>query len=447
MSKAPPFDYDSPFKDGLTYREFIEKHFTSFGGNLTYPDLVRVTGLPYTRIRYCIQRSEKPAVPRVGKPKRMISDDAPAAESPVAAPVPEDVKALRYEIARLRKENDKLAATQSIVVEAIRDAVQPIPAAPLLPPPAYKGGRHKPHILQALLGDIQFGTFIDRQDTGGLSHCSVEAFYERARAWVEAILTITEIHRNAYPVDVLEVVGLGDYVEGETIYLGQAHHIDQPVLDQVFVGSKIIADCLWELKKRGRFQTVRTRWIAGNHGMPAGKKGGTHPRSNWDYFFAHDVEARCSRLPIEFVISASNFMAWRIPEAPKHIHLATHGDQIPSSFSIPYYGVDRAVRSYAALTGLPVDYFYVAHHHRRASVDTPRGKWIMNGNWVGGSVLAVARMMTGGDANQTLTLIHPERGIVAEYPITLAEMPVMAEDAYGLGVFTPVMEPFQAIPE
>lgn len=365
--------------------------------------------------------------------------------------LPDDRNArLRYllnENARLQRENARLSDIRDDVVEVIRDAVQPIPPGPLLPPAFAPAAprRHRPHVLMALLGDIQYGTFLRPDESGGLGYCNKEAFEERVRNWIESILTMTEIHRSAYDVPVLEVLGLGDYVEGEVVYPGQQMHIDLCEADQVFQGSKLIADALNELRVRGRFTTIRTRWLAGNHGFPAGKKGGYHPRSNWDYFFAHDVEARCSQLPIEFCISRSPFMAFRIPEAPKHIHLATHGDQIPVTMSIPYYGTDRAVRAYATLTGLPVNYFYVADKHRRASVDLPRGRWILNGNWVGGSLLSISRMMTASSATQELLVIHPERGIVAEHSLDLWDLPEMTEDRYGPGLFTPIDAPFVPI--
>ena len=136
----------------------------------------------------------------------------------VAEAESEKVKDQQAEIRRLRSKIDKLADRKGELARVMRQEIRacmsdltlsPVPA----PPPDDRAGGEE--VAVALLSDWQLG-----KETPDYSSQICE---RRIRLLARKIERLTNIQRADHPVRILHAWLLGDHVEGELIFPGQAH--------------------------------------------------------------------------------------------------------------------------------------------------------------------------------------------------------------------------------
>jgi len=320
----------------------------------------------------------------------------------------------RETLKRLLEDRAAVERIAQVIGEAAARAVFP----PLeIAPPAQVGGDFPEEEAVLVISDVHIGELVDPEETGGLGGYNLEIYNERLAKLESAVREIAAIHRRAYPLRRLRVFFLGDMVDNQTIFRGQAHHIQVGVTEQVLIATRTLAASLVRLLDS--FEEVRCVGIVGNHGR-IGMKGEARTHDNWDrivYEWMRDLTVNQPRI------------TWQIPKAWWAIEevlgwrfLVTHGDDIKSWNSIPYYGIDRADGRYTKLMAAnqtPYHYFVVGHFHQAADLDAVGGEKIVNGAWPGASPFSLKVLQSASRPSQMFFGVTPKHGISWRYRVYL----------------------------
>lgn len=311
-----------------------------------------------------------------------------------------------------QKEEKKVIKTQTLMeilgnklCEAA-EKLKPISA----PPKLKKHNKREPEECFIVLSDIQIGEIVNKIKTGGLGSYDKTVFLDRMGNFKNGINSILDIFQNVIPIHRVNVLILGDIIEGKTIFKGQQGKVDTDVAFQIMNGVDEISIFLSWLATR--VSEVHAYCVAGNHGR-IGQKGELEPvHDNLEYVLYHWMKDRLScHKNISINISDT---WWMCIERMGHRFYITHGDDIKSWMNIPFYGAQRSAGRVQRL--VRHDWFIVGHHHTQAQFDNV----LMNGSWVGGSEFSLKAMQVGGLPTQLMFMLHPKKGITCKYDIQLA---------------------------
>lgn len=339
------------------------------------------------------------------------------------AKLEERIQSLRQSKARLlrrlEQEKEKRQELRTALRLAIKDCIDAI-ALPDVQCQADQG-RSDGHPEQAIfvLSDWQIG-----KTTPTYSTAICEA---RIHEYIKRSLHIVAMHREMKRVDTARVYLLGDIVEGELIFPGQAHEIDSSLFKQAATDApRVISWVLRELASN--FENVFVVCIHGNHGSLGGRQRREYrPDSNADNFAYEISRALTSQI---------HNVKWLWPQCVKHWYatdqigkkkfLLFHGDQMRGGgfAGIPFYAFSRAIHSWAS-GAIPesFDYAICGHWHQGASLPFNfRTLWI-NGSVESYNVYAQEQLKSMSAPHQWLLFCHPEKGVTAEYRIWLSANP------------------------
>lgn len=328
---------------------------------------------------------------------------------------PAAIRALKDENARLRKRLTGAGAQGELILEAVRTALDDY-RAPVLPDikVGAKGKEAEHAVLH--LSDTQFGKVTSSYDSA--------VACERVARFAEIAVKCIERHRSYASVDVAHVYLGGDMIEGELIFPGQAHLIDQSTFDQA-VRTCPDACARFILRLAESVKRVHVVCVVGNHGRPASKHAGSHPRTNWDRVVYEttrnlvngNLASKATSRRITWNI-ADDFYA--INNVAGHRHLIVHGDQIRGGFAgFPWYGV--AKRSWGWIDSIPErwEHLYFGHFHTYTS-GTLNGRWFFaNGTTESDNEYAREQLSASGETVQRLQFWSRAHGLVADRPIYL----------------------------
>ncbi len=329
----------------------------------------------------------------------------------------EKYKILSNNATKQLKANLSILATKDIIadkmIKAIR-ALKPVDIAPIKIDTKLRG-KEEEIVLQ--LSDIQAGTYISKEATGGLNEYNEETLKQQVEKLLKTITVIITRQKQLAPIRKLNIHALGDFVEGIDIFRGQAQHVDQDLYDQIFRTAELFVWLFVELL--GLFDEIEISVVGGNHGR-VGKKGENPHYVNWDLYLFKYIEARLQNYTrIKFNIPKS---WWFVDTIQGWNFLMLHGDDIKSWNGIPYYGIDRADAKWTKLLlskGITYNYLELGHFHSPSELHSVTGETIINGCWPGGSMFALKSLVTSGRPRQNLFAVHPDEGKTWSYPIWL----------------------------
>jgi len=247
---------------------------------------------------------------------------------------------------------------------------------------------------------------------------------ERIRVFGEKVIRLTEIQRADHPVRQLRVHVLGDIVEGEMVFPGQAHLIDASLYEQVVEsGPTILAAFLRQML--AHFDSVHVVAVIGNHGR-IGRKGDFDPQTNSDrmvYRITQRILEGETRLTWD-IPSIPNERAWyAVSKIGAYSALLIHGDQFRGTAGIPWYGLMKKAGGWA-LGAIPERFEDVdfGHFHQPTRVTLNNVTARCSGSPESHNDFAAEQLAAVGRPSQSLRFVHPERGIVtAEYVVWLEE--------------------------
>jgi hypothetical protein len=327
----------------------------------------------------------------------------------------EDAKAaLHRALRKLEKAKSKQEELIAATYQATRDALAALEIPPVPEPP--KDPRRKSgETAVAILSDWQLAKITPSYST---SVCE-----RRIERYADKVLELTEIQRADHPVRDLRVYLLGDLVEGEMIFPGQAHQIDASLFRQTHVdGPRILGNFLRRMA--ANFDSVHVVGVIGNHGAIGGRaRKEYHPESNADamlYEVTRLALGEQPRLTWAPTWTEGQRHWFSIDTVGTKTFMLIHGDQIRGYNGIPWYGFDRRVSKWHMMYG-PFDYMLAGHFH------TPTRMYINgvtvweNGSTESDNPYAAEQLAASGEPSQWLLFAHPRQGVTAEFLVRLSK--------------------------
>jgi hypothetical protein len=231
---------------------------------------------------------------------------------------------------RLHSRELKKRMTEETFVEECKDVLSVAEPLVSYPKPSSKGG-WKPHDGVLLFSDCQIGEKIQKKETGYQDY-NFKVFDKELKNLYLGLVNITNIHRHAYKVDTLNILGLGDYVEGTgNIFRGQGSRIVTDVVEQALdKGVPLIADFFRNLARN--FREVNVYSVVGNHGRLR-KKDEDLSYANWDYVLMRMVKEVLRDIPNVKMFVEKCW--WRIVDIQGWQFYMEHGDAIQKYMRLP----------------------------------------------------------------------------------------------------------------
>lgn len=341
----------------------------------------------------------------------------PVHEEIAAVQADDDLRgALRRALAQLEAAKATRAELVEAVYRAAHDASSAITYTPL-PGPGRKAAQNAETAV-VIMSDWQLGKRTPSY--------SSEVCEQRVRLYGQKVSELTAIQRADHPVNACHVWLLGDMVEGELIFPGQAHRIDASLYRQVVLdGPRILIDLLRHLL--GDFDKVHVSAVIGNHGAIGGPvRREMHPESNADLMLYRIVADRFTAEPrITFDIpEPPGERSWyTIDHIGNYSALLFHGDQVRGGFAgMPWYGFYKAVNGWASgAIREPFGDAACGHWHQLASIPFNQRRLWVNGSTESYNTFAQEQLKSMGDPSQWLLFVHPEHGkVTAQYEVYLA---------------------------
>ena len=324
---------------------------------------------------------------------------------------------LREANRRLLVKLDKANASKEELVDAVyraaRDAAAGLVMSPVRPPQGDKR-KGKPEVAVAMLSDWQLGKKTP-------SYTS-EVCEQRVQRYAAKVQTLADIQRSDHPVRELRVWLLGDLVEGELIFPGQAHRIDASLYRQVVVdGPRILGDFLRSML--AAFDRVHVTAVIGNHGAIGGPvRRESHPETNADMMLARIVSDTVTDPRLTWTLSDPvGERGWyAIDHIGNYSCLLFHGDQVRGGFGgFPWYGFGKKVLGWRQ-TMEPFTDAACGHWHQSAAFPLNEVIVRVNGSTESDNTYALENLASAGRPSQWLYFVNPDRGrVTAEYRVWL----------------------------
>lgn len=322
-------------------------------------------------------------------------------------------KALARALRQLDKAKTKTADLVEAVYQAAHDATSTLEFKPV---PAPKGPSRSgsPETAVLLLSDWQLAKVT--------SSYSTKVCERRIEALAAKVIELTDIQRLHHPVKECRVYLLGDLVEGELIFPGQAHLIDASLYAQVLSdGPRILGGLLRSLASS--FETVRVVGVVGNHGSLGGRaRRDYHPESNADAMMYEVTRLALedeTRITWDSNVVDRERKWYATDDIGDHRFFLFHGDQIKGGFAgFPWYAFGRKLMGWRNLYGF--DYAVSGHFHTPVKGYYTGGitHW-GNGTTESDNTYAAENLAAGGHPSQQLLYVHGKRGVTAEYEVRL----------------------------
>ncbi len=335
--------------------------------------------------------------------RKSVKEWAKDAQSEPAA-----IKELRLANEQLRRRLTSQGGQGELILEAVRTAFEDY-EPPTIPAPKAQSKRKEREIAVLHLSDTQFGKVTRTYDS--------EIATERVLEFARRSLACIERHRSYATIDEAHIYLGGDMIEGELIFPGQAHLIDQSVFDQaVRTCPEAMARAIMALA--AGVSRVRVIAVCGNHGRPSSKHAGSHPRTNWDRVSYETARMMVGKNPrIEWDI-ADDF--YTVNHVLGHKHLVVHGHQIRGGFGgFPFYGVGKRAWGWIDSIEEEWHHLYFGHFHTMTTGNLNGRWWFCNGTTESDNDYAREELSASGVPVQRLQFWSAEHGLVADRPIYL----------------------------
>lgn len=227
----------------------------------------------------------------------------------------------------------------------------------------------------------------------------------------DSAMTIVTLHRNMYPIRRLHIINTGDNVQGENPFQGsKVGTINMGARDQ----TTKLAFPTWvrlisSLKQE--FEEVVFEGIAGNHSYS--KLAPETSREDYrlyDLLAAHFENQKGVTINIHEQFSTIvNIMGFRC--------FIFHGDDIPCHQGVPFFALDKKLKSWYMQYG-GFQYACGGHFHKRHSDEiSSKLEYFMCSTLVSDDDWALKRMGISSSPSQNIYGIHPHYGITFRYAL------------------------------
>lgn len=337
--------------------------------------------------------------------------------------------ALRKANDKLRKELEKSQAYVQTVVETLINDIGRIPPTPFKQTYDTVSGDHE-EWAQLDTGDWHTASCWGEDETG-FGDMSTSVIEKRIELLTTKTLELVNLQRRITPIRNLCINWEGDFGENANLHPGSAIHVDNNNMDTLKTNVNMAERMIMTFLGSGGFEEVHSYMVRGNHGR-MGKKGEQHSYENWDDLMYYWLAERFRDEPrAKFRISKMPFMAYVLPGQPKWVHCLAHGNDIPSSLSIPFYGISRAEQKTVSMLNRAINFSHFGHWHNDAQMGKTWGAVILNGSVTGSSPYGVG-LRLASMPKQIFMGMHPELGQTWVYHIYLDRRDPPKEDENGV---------------
>lgn len=343
-------------------------------------------------------------------------------ESPIA-----QFQTLSDENRRLQKAINTSSDKFDQFSELLMAAAKAMPVIRPIKPGVHKGGKLQQE-LHALRSDEQAGAKVTAMDTSGIGGYNLDIYVDRLHKWADKVILFKDQDCRSLGLNKLVIHRLGDWLEGECIYPGQAFYIDAPVVDVMY---QTVLPHEREVMRRlaSHFEFVEQFCVQGNHGR-VGKKGDHHWMTSFENILYRTLQIVTSdQLNVKTFISDSIAM---LVQHGSFTFCLDHGAHLTSNYGVPYYSMDRTFKALPNLYNRVVDVLLMGHRHTPSNL---ADQVLMNGSMMGGSDLSVNKMKVATRASQKIFYFDKDHGINRESNIYLENKPALTAD--GNGIYTP----------
>jgi hypothetical protein len=298
------------------------------------------------------------------------------------------------------------------VYRAARDAANTLHIPPVKPPKAVKG-LGSPEAAILTLADWQTGKTTPAYDSD-IAAARVRRYFDlAARLIVENRAPVVEAH-----IDLL-----GDLVEGEAIFPGQAHRIDASLYRQVFAVAQLLADGVRTIA--AVVPHVCVKGVIGNHGAMGGPvRREYHPETNLDamaYNIARMLVGDDPRISWDETLVPGERAWYAVDVVLGRRWFLFHGDQVKSaSLGIPWYGFQKRLLGWATSVA-DFEYAVSGHWHVAVRQQVNRITHWGAGSTESGNTFAQEFLASGGQSPSQWLIFQGHRGIAAEHLLRLDE--------------------------
>ena len=240
-----------------------------------------------------------------------------------------------------------------------------------------------------------------------------DVYVARMETMFRSAMTIVKLHRNMYPVRKLHIILTGDMVQGENIAQGsKVGEVEMGARDQV----KKLACPTWNnviASFKQEFEEVDVHGLPGNHG----KEKLAPETSNYDLLLYDILEKGIGN---EGGINVFSHEDWaKIIEIFGFKIFAFHGDGVPCQQGVPFFALDKKLKSWYMQYG-GFSYAMGGHFHKRHTDEiSSKLEYFMSGSLVSDDAWALKRLGISSNPSQWIYGIHPKHGITWRYPLVV----------------------------
>ena len=326
----------------------------------------------------------------------------------------------RSEIGETEVKNEQVPTVRDLI-ESFRSEHERLPDVPL-----HLGatrvadmGFDTPQEAVAVFSDYHYGGKVDPRVTGGIGGYNAEIARERLARWRNGVLRFTQMLQLAIQVPVLNMLALGDDMEGNGhMFPTQALQMEFSAYFQFMGFVEDVTEVL--VSMLSRFEFINVFKVFGNHGRMAGKWKENYDPDNIELMAWQLIKEKCEHAaPGRFQFSISDSF-WHVVRIQGYSFLIRHGDGL-NPFST-YTGVTDTKLATNSILGEVVNYMVVAHHHTAYEREEEiEGSVIGNGCFVGPSLYALkGKRPRANRPSQEMFFVHPKYGITHKHRIHLA---------------------------
>jgi len=310
---------------------------------------------------------------------------------------------------------------RAFVEQLLRDTIQPFPA--VTPTPAPDCSAATSESMVQTFSDWHAYEVVSSERVRGFNEYNADVMGRRVRRVVDAHRSIkARMERGGGWAFQRLVLGLnGDFMSG-TIHEVERHSDAPNVVMAAYGTGLVLAQAIRDLAQD--YPAVECFCSSGNHGrLPdARRMQQKDPTRSWDtliYLIAREH------------LRATSHIRWFIPdsysvafEVEGWRFLQTHGHDVKSWNSIPFYGINRLMANLNALEasrGTPFHYALLGHFHNASNMEAASAEYFVNGSLIGGTEFSVQGMGRADTPKQMMLGVHPEHGVTHRWPL-LAEV-------------------------
>lgn len=242
-----------------------------------------------------------------------------------------------------------------------------------------------------------------------------DVYFTRMDTMFDSIMTIITLHRHMYPIRKLWILNDGDNCQGENPYQGS-------VVGQVAMGerdqiTKLALPAWYKLicSLKQEFEEVQFEGFPGNHGYER-----LAPETSRADLRLYDIlKAKLENKKGITINLHERFgdivgiMGFR--------HFITHLDSIPCHMGIPWFGIERALKSWYMQFG-GFHYAWGGHFHQKRlgdEVSAAVPDFIMHSTMVSDDDWALKKLKISSSPSQNLVGIHPKYGLTWRYALCI----------------------------